>query len=148
MSSITITGDKSLDIALATLEPAIRTRALRKAVRTATQTVVDDAKAKAPKRTGAYAKTIKILGFRRSRRNKHIIAYKAANSPKELERIYKERGRAINPHWLEFGTDDTPPQPHFRPAFEAGKAVVKGVFMKALPSIIRKAADKVRGKRG
>lgn len=133
--TVIVTGDREIDLALAQLAPKIQRKLARKAHRKAAKEVAEQVKQRAPKDTGEYVKTITVRTLKKKRRDS--IAMKVTTDPKKLRKLFRRRERPINPHWLEFGTDDTQPRPHFRPVLDTAGPFVLRTFKAALIPLIK-----------
>lgn len=104
---VTITGDKEVDRKLRALEPRIRKKVQRDAIkRAAKNIIVPAAKALAPEDTGELAASIKAKANRRSRSS---VGYTIATTN------YNDQGKFYG-GFPEFGTKHQEASPFLRPA--------------------------------
>jgi len=100
--SVIVTGDKSLDRALATLEPKLQEKGIRKATRAAAKNVLDDVRRRVPKgKTLALQKSLKVRTARRGngkRFPRHVMGHAVSTR----EGLFA--GRTFYGGFLEFGT--------------------------------------------
>lgn len=110
--SITVFGIKEIDKALASIEPKLQRKVIRKAMRSGMKDIQADIVSRFPKDTGETAKTIKVRAGK-GKRGEIVIDVKSQDDN-------------FIPKFLEFGTVNEdgsvrmPARPSFRPAFDEG----------------------------
>lgn len=121
-----LAGFEKLAKKFETLEPKLRAKALRPALRAGAKVIQKSAKAKAHKRSGKNAKFIKVKSLKRSR--KQIGVAIQTGTRQELNIPRDDQG--YYPFTEEYGTKNRSAHPYMRPALvekrnEATRAVGK-----------------------
>ncbi|AFH92782.1 HK97 gp10 family phage protein [Providencia stuartii] len=106
------------------LSQAESNRVLRQAAYAAASVLRDEARAKAPKRTGKLAKNI-VAGNQRGRQRGEVSAGVYVRGTNKAGTNSDSKMKADDPHnayywrFLEEGTSKMPPHPFIRPAFDS-----------------------------
>lgn len=74
-ASFQLTGDKALDAKFKSLAIGLQKKILREALRPAAKEILDEAVRRAPKRSGALAKSLKVKAAKRSRKTKDRVSF-------------------------------------------------------------------------
>lgn len=143
-----VTGVKELDALLRQLPDNLGKKLLRTSLRKAAKPVYEIIRNEAPKDEGDYYKTIRIGAAKRSRKNKHRMVIQVRTDVKRLEEIAEQQGQVFNPHWLEYGTEDTGQRPHFRIGVDRGASLVRNVFLEELGPRLDEAVRELRSAAG
>ncbi len=143
--TVTLSGFKELERALAQLPKATGKNVLRRIAKGALEPMADSAAAKAPRDEGKLAFSISV-GEKRTRRvrtgfNKKNGIEMAMGPGNTLPGVLQYAS------FVEFGTIDTPAQPYMRPAFNAGAHAALDFIKANLGSEIQKSARKLAVKR-
>lgn len=146
--------------ALKALPPAVASKnggPARVALAKAARVIRDDARARAPKDTGAVAANIVMKRDRQPQTSganeRYLIgvrggAKKYANTKRNVRKgragkEYKTDGNTYYWRFKEFGTEKMPAEPFLRPAFESQKERALAVITDTLAKGIERAAKKV-----
>lgn len=128
-----VTGIKSIDQALAKLEPKVKKKMVKRAMRPAMKPILKAAKSNAPVDTGATKRAIKIRAAKRSRTTMGIDV-------RIGEGDYK--GEQYYAAFVEYGTSKMEPKPFLRPAYDTGKDKAKTDTIEAIKKLILEEAKK------
>jgi len=130
-TSFNLTGDKQLERALKNVNKAAEGRALRKATKAGAEVIVQEARNKAPYKTGKLKRAIRSkFGQARGR----IVTVEIGPAP-----------RAHYGGFLEVGTSRMPAQPFLRPAMDETKQEAVDILRAALyTELVREAAERGR----
>lgn len=127
MFTAKITGVKEIDKALKKLEPKVRKKMVRQAMRPALKPVQATAKEKCPVDTGALRDSIKVKAAKRSRRTMGVDV------------------RSVGvPYYgpVEYGSKDRPPAGFMRNAYDTGKDKAKDDAINRIAELVEKEANK------
>lgn len=125
-----IEGAKELDKVLASLPKAVGKAQLKSALRRSAKPIVKEARTRAPKDTGAMAKSIKVRTMTRTR----VPA--AISIGPDAEHFY---GR-----FPEFGTSKIKATPFLRPAWDTNKRTVVKTFTADLWYVLVRTAKRYK----
>lgn len=135
---VKVQGLAELKRAMAEIPIAMQGKVSLELLRKAGKPMLDDARARAPARTGKLRKNIYMARARDSSPKAPLIVIRVRRRGKAgaLQNAF---------YWLfqEFGTSHNPPQPFLRPAFEANKQTSLGILRKVTAEEVEKAARKV-----
>jgi HK97 gp10 family phage protein len=137
VATFRLEGFKELDRALGQLPKATAKNVLRRTLRKAAQPIDDDASAAAPFLTGGLQKSV-ITGARLTRSQRGGSYLRTSNYYAEIH-VGTSLSKGL---FTEFGTFKDPPQPWFRPAWEANKDQALNIIKVELKGEIEKAAKR------
>lgn len=159
MSRVQVTGLRELNKRLAALPAEIagkRGGPLLAALRKTAQPVRDDAKRRAPVRSGALQKAIIIARVRKRAPGEEAVEvtirfkarrYKDNRRNRRIGRVgetWRDYGVLYYARFMEFGTETQPAHPFIRPAWEANKSQLPHLLKVELSAAIAKAVAKMR----
>jgi len=114
---ISLTGDKALQKKLNRLPKVMQKKIVRKALREGARPVLASARSKAPVRTGAMKKSLKLRA-RRARRGNFGVEVRTGT---RAELGIPENDPGYYPFSVEFGHGNVPAQPFMRPALDENR---------------------------
>lgn len=117
----------------------MRGKVLQQALTAGAKVIADDAKARAPARSGVLKRA--IWSFR-NRQNSNGVYEERAIRPRSGKKFQKSKRDAFYWRFVEFGTRFMAAQPFMRPAFESRKEAALKAIMQRLAVAIDKAARK------
>lgn len=138
MASFKVEGLAELKRAMAQVPIELQGKVALELLRKAAGPMRDEARARAPARTGRLRKNIYVARARDSTQQNPLVVVRV-----------RRRGKAGDPqnayYWLfqEFGTSTQRAQPFMRPAFEATKQQSLDILTKVTAEQVEKAARKV-----
>lgn len=135
--SLTLTGDRQLAAQFDALSDAVRGQVLKRAVVAGALLIANDAKARAPYRTGNYRRSIHVGG-------EGVDAQTTGTDigGQEIGADYAEVKIGSNVEYgiyLELGTRHMAARPHLRPAVESQRGAVEREVADALRDLLRSA---------
>ena len=139
-ASIIMTGDKEVDRLLATLEPKLQKKAIRKGTREGAKVVLERARSLVPVDTGTLLDTMTVrsaVGTGRGRLRRGTIGHMVTHRETGAEDPFYA-------HFVEFGTRVWQGDRYIRPAlYDSAKQVV-GASRKAIREGVEEIARKAR----
>jgi len=120
VSGVRLVGMEDLQDTLKSVLPREAKNILRRTTFGVAGIVTDKIKARAPRRSGKYAKAIKR---KRNRGSKTVIESSVVAETGKNQHGFKA-------HWLEFGTVKMGAQPHIVPAVEEIRPGIEGIYRK------------------
>lgn len=154
--TVKVEGFRELDKALAELPKSTGKAVLRRVGKGALQPMAATARSLAPKATGDLELSI-IVGTARTKRAKEKPGFRKMADGRVRQAASNHVNVAMGPasgkgvlqyaSFVEFGTDDTAPQPFMRPAWSDGAANALEYIRKNLGFEIAKAAKRLAKKR-
>ncbi|RQZ27313.1 hypothetical protein DIE14_12565 [Burkholderia sp. Bp9017] len=137
MSSVQILGMADLQADFAKLAKAHSTKALRRATVAGAKVIRDQARARAPKKTGKLRRNIVAASLRQ----KDAPGLATAGVRVRMKGKGDSPGNAFYWRFIELGTQHMKAEPFMRPAFDASIAQAEG----AIRTEIARAIDQVVG---
>ena len=122
-------GAKELDKVLAGLSKSMAKQQIKAGLRKAAKPVLKDARAMAPKKTGAMAKSIKVRTMVRT----NVPAISIGPDAEHYYGVFTERGTAHHSA-----------QPFLRPAWDKNKRQVRDRFVKNIWYVLLRAANRLK----
>lgn len=156
-------GFKELEKALGELSRATRKNVAKRALMKAAKPIADDAKGSVRKRTRALANSIKVVSPENTVGKAEYAAAMSAGLGKGAASAAMRKARRGAPGqdrvtvliatgqlpqatMLEFGTENAPPYPYMRPAWDSGKDGALNDLKRTLTDEVEKAAARVKAK--
>jgi HK97 gp10 family phage protein len=141
-SFVVVTGVKELDRALAKLEPAVRRKVVRQAMRKGLKVMADAVKAEAPVDTGTLKDAVKVRAVKQRRRGAIELEVRIL-ADDNTKKTSAETGQTVfYPAVVEYGTAHAPPNPFMRRAYEAKGEAARQATLKAVIEGIEREAEK------
>jgi HK97 gp10 family phage protein len=142
-----LTGDKELDAKLSKLPLTVQKKCLRPGLREGAKVILDEAKANAPKKTGALAKGLKVRAAKRSRKNRWLVTMRVITAAgffkgSDFYSSFQEFGYRLGPRKLGNKRKQIPGKHFIEGAAKSKGDAAKGAALKRIAEDIEKEAAK------
>lgn len=153
MAKLDLKGLKEVQRQLESVAQETRAKLLRSAMRAAFKPVLEDAKARAPRDTGALAEGLTLASARGSSDDSIAVGIVVVNNSARQKQATmaaaafgEGQSKTLPPsrrwHFEELGTANSPARPFLRPALIRGAAGVVGALQAEVAKRVRKALKK------
>lgn len=119
IATLELTGFDEVIKIFETLEPKLKKKALRPALRAGAKIILAAAKIKAHRFSGLNAKFLKVKSMKRSRKSIGVVIQ--TGTRQQLKIPGSDKG--YYPFSEEYGTKDTPAHPYLRPALKENSMI-------------------------